>query len=80
MRRDANGGRVGIKSDQRGTLVLMRRTVVEVAKYLSLHPSTIYRMARKGKIPVFKIGTDYRVDRDAIEKWMNDRHVKLRKN
>jgi len=52
----------------------------EVAKYLSLHPSTIYRMARKGKIPVFKIGTDYRVDRDAIEKWMNDRQVKLRKN
>jgi len=37
-------------------------------------------MARKGKIPVFKIGTDYRVDRDAIEKWMNDRQVKLRKN
>jgi excisionase family DNA binding protein len=55
-------------------------TVVEVAKYLSLHPSTIYRIARKGKIPVFKIGTDYRFDRDVIEKWMNDRHVKLRKN
>ena len=25
MRRDANGGRLGVESDQRGTLVLMRR-------------------------------------------------------
>jgi len=37
-------------------------------------------MARKGKIPAFRIGDDWRFDGDAIEKWMNDRHVKLRKN
>jgi excisionase family DNA binding protein len=55
-------------------------TVAEVAEYLKVHRATIYRMARKGKIPAFKIGDDWRFDKDAIEKWMNDRHVKLRKN
>jgi excisionase family DNA binding protein len=55
-------------------------TVAEVAEYLKVHRATIYRMAGKGKIPAFKIGDDWRFDKDAIEKWMNDRHVKLRKN
>ena len=55
-------------------------TVAEVAEYLKVHRATIYRMARIGKIPAFKIGDDWRFDKDAIEKWMNNRHVKLRKN
>jgi excisionase family DNA binding protein len=52
----------------------------EVAEYLHVSRGRIYRMARKGKIPAFRIGDDWRFDVDAIEKWMNDRHVKLRKN
>jgi excisionase family DNA binding protein len=55
-------------------------TVAEVAVYLKVHRITVYRMARNRKIPAFKIGDDWRFDRDAIDKWMNDRHVKLRKN
>ena len=55
-------------------------TDAEVAEYLNVHPFTIYRMARDGKIPAFRVGTDWRFHRDAIVKWMNDRHVKLRKN
>ena len=55
-------------------------TVAEVAEHLKVHRTTVYRMVRKGEIPVFKIGTDYRFDRDAIEKWMSDRQVKLQKN
>ena len=51
-------------------------TVAEVAKYLSLHPFTIYRMARNGKIPAFRVGRDWRFHRDAIHKWMTDRQVK----
>ncbi len=52
-------------------------TAPEVAKYLKVHPSTLYKLLRKGQIPFFKIGSDYRFDRDAIEKWMRDRQVKL---
>ena len=50
-------------------------TVAEMAEYLKVRRITIYRWARKGKIPAFKVGTDWRFDRDAIEKLMIDRQV-----
>ena len=50
--------------------------VVEVAEYLNVHPSTIYKLIHKGQIPFFRIGIDYRFDRNAIDKWMTDRQVK----
>jgi excisionase family DNA binding protein len=31
-------------------------TIDEVAKYLSLHPLTVRRLAREGRIPAFKVG------------------------
>ncbi len=52
-------------------------TVAEMAEYLKVRRITIYRWVRNGKIPAFKIGTDWRFDRDAIEKLMIDRQVKL---
>jgi excisionase family DNA binding protein len=51
-------------------------TVTEVAEHLKVNKATIYRMARIGKIPAFKIGDDWRLDRAAIEKLMIDRQVK----
>ena len=35
-------------------------TLKEVARYLSVHPNTIYRLAKQGKIPAFKVGSDWR--------------------
>jgi excisionase family DNA binding protein len=52
-------------------------TVAEVAKYLQAHPSTLYRLLRQHQIPAFKIGSDYRFERDAIVKWMADGQVKV---
>ncbi len=49
-------------------------TIPEVAQYL--HPSTLRQLIHRGEIPVFKIGNDYRFDRDLIEKWITDRQVK----
>ena len=51
-------------------------TTAEVARYLQIHLTTVYKLVRNGQIPAFKIGSDYRFDRDAIEKWMADRQVK----
>ena len=48
-------------------------TVAEVAEYFSVGRNTIYRWARKGKIPAFKIGADWYFDRGAIEKLVTDR-------
>ena len=51
-------------------------TTPEVAQYLGIHYSTVCKWIRRGQIPAFKIGADYRFKRDVIEKWMADRQVK----
>ena len=44
-------------------------TVEEVAEALKLHPYTIRRLCRDGKIPGFKFGGQWRFRKDAIDKW-----------
>ncbi len=44
-------------------------TLEEVADYLRVHPSTIYRLVKKGKLPAFKVGSDWRFNLAAIESW-----------
>ena len=45
----------------------------EVAKSLQLHPFTVTRLAREGKIPAFKIGGSWRFRKDEFEKWIKAR-------
>src|SRR5271156_375518 len=51
-------------------------TLSEVAEYFQIHRGTLYRLVRKGKIPYFKMGSDYRFDKDAIDKWTVERQIK----
>jgi len=44
----------------------------EVAQYLHVHRTTIYKLAKRNKIPAFKIGTDWRFNREAIDEWSKD--------
>jgi excisionase family DNA binding protein len=44
-------------------------TVEEVAKALKLHPYTVRRLIREGKMPAFKAGGQWRFRKDEIEKW-----------
>lgn len=48
-------------------------TAQEVADYLNIHPLTVHKYARQGKIPAFKIGTDWRFHRKYIEKWIQEK-------
>ena len=48
-------------------------TVSQVAEVLHLHPMTVYRLAKEGKLPGFKVGGRWRFHRDAMETWMVDR-------
>jgi excisionase family DNA binding protein len=43
--------------------------VREVAAYLSVHPSTIYRLLKHNEIPAFHIGSDWRFDIETIDHW-----------
>lgn len=48
-------------------------TAKEVAEYLNIHPLTVHRYAREGRIPAFKIGTDWRFHKRYIEKWIRQK-------
>ena len=47
-------------------------TIDEVATYLKLHPLTVRRLARRGDIPAVKIGRQWRVKRDLLERWVEE--------
>jgi excisionase family DNA binding protein len=44
-------------------------TVRELADYLRVHPSTIYRLLKEKRIPAFRVGSDWRFNREAIDRW-----------
>jgi excisionase family DNA binding protein len=45
-------------------------TVSMLARYLRCHPSTIYRLLKRGQIPAFKIGSDWRFQKAVIDRWL----------
>jgi excisionase family DNA binding protein len=47
-------------------------TLENVAAYLRVHPSTIYRLLKKKQLPAFKLGRDWRFDRESIDRWRAD--------
>ncbi len=44
-------------------------TVRELSAYLRVHPSTVYRLVRRNQIPAFHIGSDWRFNIEAIDRW-----------
>lgn len=50
-------------------------TVPEVADYLNMDPSTIYRLIRRKKFPHFYIGDSVRVRREDLLEYMKIRLV-----
>ena len=45
----------------------------EVAKILQLHPFTVTRLAREGKVPAFKVGGVWRFRKDQFERWIEQK-------
>jgi excisionase family DNA binding protein len=37
---------------------------------LRVHQTTVYRLLREHKLPAFRVGADWRFNREAIERWM----------
>jgi excisionase family DNA binding protein len=52
-------------------------TVKEVAVFLKLHQTTVYKMIKSGELPAFRIGGDWRFRRSRIEEWLTSRTQKL---
>jgi len=45
-------------------------TIDELADYLKMGRTKLYRMAQKADIPASKIGNQWRFDREEIDVWM----------
>jgi excisionase family DNA binding protein len=45
-------------------------TIEELSAYLKVSISTLYKLAREGKIPANKIGRHWRFHKQAIDRWL----------
>ena len=53
-----------------------RRQIItpkEAAQYLGLHIITVYRLIKKGEIPGFRIGGQWRFKKDLLDAWIVSR-------
>jgi excisionase family DNA binding protein len=51
-------------------------TVKELSEYLRVHPTTIYKLLRRGELPGFRVGSDWRFHTEVIDRWCLERNVK----
>ena len=47
-------------------------TVQELAQYLRMKPVTIYKHAKAGKLPCFKVGANWRFKKSTIDRWISE--------
>ncbi len=53
-------------------------TVKEVCDLLRIHPSTVYKLTREGRIPSFRVGSDWRFRKDVIGRWLAEQTMPFR--
>ncbi len=47
-------------------------TIAELAAYLKIPKSTLYKLVRKGKVPCLKIGRHWCFRKVAIDRWLEE--------
>lgn len=47
-------------------------TIKELSEHLRVHPTTIYRLLRQGRLPGFRVGSNWRFSRETIERWEHE--------
>lgn len=45
-------------------------TSTEAAAYLKMHVKTVCRLAKEGKIPAKKVGSEWRFIKSVLDKWL----------
>ena len=48
-------------------------TVEEVARRFGVNVTTVYRLVKRGKLPAFKVGNQWRFSEVRLEEWVADR-------
>lgn len=47
-------------------------TIEELAAYLKVAKSTLYKLSQEGRIPAQKVGRHWRFRKDTIDRWLSD--------
>jgi excisionase family DNA binding protein len=50
-------------------------TIKEVSELLKIHQATVYKMIRESRIPAFKIGSDWRFQKDQVVHWIAEQTI-----
>ena len=53
-------------------------TIDELAEYLKMGRTKLYRMAQDGELPASKVGNQWRFDREEIDDWMKRQRPALK--
>ncbi len=51
-------------------------TVKDLSEYLRVHPSTVYKLLRRGEVPAFRVGSDWRFNAEVIDRWCLELNTK----
>ncbi|MDD4836440.1 MAG: DNA-binding protein [Synergistales bacterium] len=51
-------------------------TIEELATYLKISKSSMYKLCQEGRIPGNKVGRHWRFQREVIDRWMSDNSVR----
>jgi excisionase family DNA binding protein len=55
---------------QRIEMIRRAMTASEIAEFLAISPITVYKMAKAGRLPSFRVGTAVRFDPRIIAEWL----------
>jgi excisionase family DNA binding protein len=55
-------------------------TIDELAEYLKISKSTLYKLAQMGTVPGQKVGKHWRFHKDAIDHWLGKQSAEPTKN
>ena len=47
-------------------------SVEETAQWLGVDPRTVYRLTKRGKLPGFKAGSQWRFNQELLQAWMTE--------
>ncbi|HZP45003.1 MAG TPA: helix-turn-helix domain-containing protein [Candidatus Binataceae bacterium] len=52
-------------------------TANELANYLRVNRSTVYRLLKRGELPGFRIGSEWRFQIEEVNRWLKSRGATL---
>ncbi len=66
------GAKAGSEEERNETMM----TVKDVAKFLNVHPRTVYSLIKNENLPAIRLMNKFRFRKEAVENWVKERETK----